>query len=147
MNKMFTLRGVSKSGKSDKVKRIADHIISNYPTVINFGIDTSKGDIHGVLQMKKFKIGLVSAGDDFSCVSEIERLIKIHNDIDLVINTCRTKGITRKYLHDNYNYSSGWLVKNIYVERYDPFDSVSQGNRDIRILDELKSWIIGLEKL
>ncbi|WP_417430296.1 hypothetical protein [Halpernia sp.] len=154
MKKLFTLRGVSNTGKSTKVKLIAEWININY-SAINHGIDFSKHDIIGVLQINKLKIGFVSAGDDLNQVKQIEKLLSLHkndennpgSDIDIIINTCRTKGAGRKYLENNFNHSKGWVSKNIFVERINPASTVLQAARDNRILDELKTWLTGVEKL
>jgi len=147
MKKMFTLRGVSECGKSTKVKAIAQWIINNYPHAINHGIDLTKRDISGVLEINKLKIGLISAGDDLPCVLGNERVLNNYPGMDILVNTCRTKGITRRYLEKNYNFSSGWLVKNIFVQKFNPANSLKESSRDNLILDELKCWLTGLEKL
>lgn len=155
MKKIFTLRGVSNTGKSTKVKVLAEWISVNY-SVINHGIDFSKHDILGVLQINKLKIGFIGAGDDLNQIRQIEKLFEQHTindnnekicDIDVIINTCRTKGAGSKYLQNNFNYNNGWLVKNIFVEKITPSSTSIQATRDSRILNELKAWITGLEKL
>ncbi|WP_433811438.1 hypothetical protein [Flavobacterium johnsoniae] len=147
MKKMFTLRGVSNCGKSSKVKDIANWILANYPHAINHGIDFTKGDISGVLEVNKVKIGFVAAGDDLSCVLGNDYILDVHNDIDIIINSCRTKGNPRKHLEVNYNFSTGWLVKNIFVTKYEPSNPSIESIRDLKIMEELKSWLTGLEKL
>jgi len=144
---MFTLRGVSYCGKSTKVKDLAAWISTNYPKVINTGVNLMAGDIHGVLQIGKLKIGFVSAGDDFSCIAVNDDLIATDPDIDIIINTCRTKGKTRQHLERNYNFSTGWLVRNIYVQKINPSNPTLEASRDALIMDELKTWLTGLEKL
>ena len=147
MKKMFTLRGVSHCGKSSKVKDIANWILANYPHAINHGIDFTKGDILGILQINKLKIGFVSAGDDLDCVLGNDSILEIDGTIDIIVNTCRTKGVSRKHLADNYNFSTGWLIKNIFVTKYDPPNPSLESIRDLKIMEELKSWLTGLEKL
>lgn len=155
MKRIFTLRGVSNTGKSTKVKILADWISVNY-SVVNHGIDFSKHDIFGVLQIKKLKIGFIGAGDDLNQIKQIEKLLAQHTingdnekncDVDIIVNTCRTKGAGRRYLQNNFNYHKGWLVKNIFVEKIHPSSASLEAMRDSRILDELKTWITGLEKL
>ncbi|WP_333660974.1 hypothetical protein [Chishuiella changwenlii] len=145
---MFTLRGVSNCGKSSKVKDIADWIINTYPQHININnsINLNKGDIKGILQINNLKIGFNSSGDDISCVLNNDDLLNNYPDIDILINSSRTKGATRNHLEKNYNYSTGWLVKYIYVQKFNPSNLNQEQTRDNLILDELKSWLIGLEK-
>lgn len=144
---MFTLRGVSNCGKSSKVRNIADWIIGYYPHAMNHGIDFTKGDIFGVLQIHNLMIGFVAADDDLPCVLKNDSLLDVYPDIDIIINTCRTRGKSRKHLAFNYNFSKGWLVKNILVTKYDPSNPLLESSRDLKIMDELKSWLTGLEKL
>ncbi len=146
MKKMFTLKGVDECGKSSKIKDFATWIITNY-THINHGIDLTKGDIFGVLEINKLKIGFVSAGDNLAEIIKNDTLLTKFPDVDILINTCRTKGKARRHLKNNYNSSTNWLVKYINVEKFNPSNSVLEHTRDIRILTELKTWITGLEKL
>jgi len=143
---MFTLRGVSNCGKSAKVKDLASWVLVNYPHSINHGVILAHGDIVGVLQINKLKIGFVSSGDDYNCIICNDSLLNQFPDIDVLVNTSRTKGVTRQHLEHHYNYSTGWLVKNIYVERFYPSNPTLESRRDVFISDELRSWLTGLEK-
>ena len=146
MKKMFTLKGVDECGKSSKIKDLANWIITNY-THINHGIDLTKADVYGVLEINKLKIGFVSAGDNLAEVKRNDDLLTKFPDVDILINACRTRGKGRKHLLNNYNYSTNWLVKYIYVEKFNPSNTALEHTRDIRILTELKTWITGLEKI
>lgn len=143
---MFTLRGVSESGKSSKIRDIAIWILNNYPHATH-NINFALGDISGCIEINKLKIGLVAAGDDLECVSINGDLLQKIPDIDILINTSRTKGCTRNYLETNYNRSTGWLRVNIFVTHYSPTNPSLESIRDAQILDELKTWITGLEKI
>ena len=148
MKKMFTLKGVSNCGKSSKVKETAEWVMNNYPhhQNINNSINLTKGDIRGVLQVNNLKIAFNSAGDDLDCVLGNDDLLNLYPDIDILVNTCRTKGATRIHLDKNFNYSTGWLVKKIYVNKFNPSNQPQEQARDLLILDELKAWLTGLEK-
>ncbi|WP_231388316.1 hypothetical protein [Sphingobacterium hungaricum] len=143
---MITLRGVSECGKSTKVKQLAEWIINNYSHT-NLGVNITNGDINGVLIIGKVKIGFNSAGDDFECVSGNDSLIINYPDIDILINTSRTKGITRRHLEFHYNESNGWLVHNIFVNKLIPSNTVLENQRDRYIMDKLISLITGLDKI
>lgn len=154
MKKMFTLRGVANSGKTTKIKQIAQWVIDNYPVSIPHNIDVSKGDILGILQVNKLRIGFVSAGDDLEQVKRLEQLLShgngednSENSIDIIVNACRTRGAGRKYLQTNFNRKTGWLTTNIYVEKFAKTQITQQIVRDAALIDELKSWLTGLEKL
>lgn len=154
MKKIFTLIGVDNTGKTTKVKQLAEWVRNNY-SAVNQGINFSDHEIFGVLQVNKLKIGFISAGDNLGEVMKIEELFNEHkdnnneneNDIDIIVNSCRTKGAGRKYLQSNFNRSTGWLPINIYVEKINPASPALQIVRDNEILVELKTWLTGLEKL
>ncbi|HAO06427.1 MULTISPECIES: hypothetical protein [Chryseobacterium] len=144
MKKMFTLRGVSKTGKTTKVKLIAEWISNNY---LNKEFDLKKGDICTVFEVDNLYIAFVSAGDDINQVKKINNLLKEYENIDIVINACRTRGAGRKYLEGNFNKEKGWLVKNIFVKKLGKEMIEEQEIRDSKILEELKTWLTGVKKL
>ncbi|WP_315016677.1 hypothetical protein [Capnocytophaga leadbetteri] len=145
MKKMFTLRGASSCGKSSKIKVIAKWIINNYTPIIS-KIDFNDSDILGVLQVGKLKIGFVSAGDNKECVMGADKILQENPDIDIIINCCRTKGETYQYIKSKY-YDKGWIGKYIDVEKFDANDNKKQKQRDDKIIEEIKSWLLGIEKL
>lgn len=154
MKKMFTLRGVSNTGKTTKIKQIAQWVINNYQVTNLHNIDTTKGEILGILEVNKLRIGFVSAGDDLAQVKKVEQLLldnknegDIKDTVDIIINACRTRGAGRRYLENNFNKKNGWLSVNIYVKPLNASQLAQQISRDIEIIDELKSWLTGLEKL
>ena len=147
MKKMFTLKGVEKCGKSSKIKDFAIWIITNYPNHINHGINTSNGDIFGVLEINKLKIGFVSAGDNLKEVLRNDELLSNVPDVDILINSCRTREKSRNHILNNYNYSTNWLAKFINVQKFNPSNPTLELSRDSRIQTELQTWITGLEKL
>ena len=146
MKKMFTLRGASSCGKSSKIKVIAKWIINNYTPIIS-KIDFNDSDILGVLQVGKLKIGFVSAGDNKECVMGADKILQENPDIDIIINCCRTKGETYQYINSRYSYNNGWIGKYIDIERYEANEKIKQQQRDNRIIEEIKSWLLGIEKL
>jgi len=145
MKKIFILKGNPNTGKTTKINTIADWIINNYsiPNTIKLDPADFKLDTHGILTIKKLTIGINSAGDDFESVRKIDD-IAINSDI--ILCACRTKGITYQHIYKNYNFATGWLDKIIYVEEYLPTQTIDIYNRDLRIIEELKTWLIGLEK-
>lgn len=145
---MFTLRGVSNTGKTTKVKQIAQWVIDNYPVTNPHNIDTTKGEILGILKVNKLSIGFISAGDDLKQVKKVEELLNKEDiEIDIIINACRTRGAGRRYLEHHFNRKTGWLTTNIYIEKFNASNINQQSIRDKQIIDELKSWLTGLEKL
>lgn len=154
MKKMFTLRGVSNTGKTTKIKQIAQWVIDNYPVTNPHNIDTKKGEILGILKVNKLCIGFISAGDDLAQVKKVEQLLLYNKGengnectIDIIINACRTRGAGRKYLDNNFNRKTGWVKTNLYIERFNASQVADLTSRDSQIFDELKSWLTGLEKL
>ena len=149
MKKMFTLRGASSCGKSSKIKEIAEWIRDNYSPIV-LGINFNDLDILGVLQVGKLKIGFVSAGDNEECVKGADEILQQYPDIDIIINCCRTKGETYEYIKSKY-YDKGWIGKCIYVKKFDANDNERQKQRDDKIIEEIieeiKSWLLEIEKL
>ena len=143
---MFTLKGVSSCGKSSKIKAIAEWIEDNYhPKVL--GIDFNDRDILGVLQVGKLKIGFVGAGDNEECVKGADKILQQYPDIDIIINCCRTRGKTYQYINSTYSYNNGWIGKYIDVEKFKANEVTKQQQRDNKIIEEIKSWLLGIEKL
>lgn len=147
---MFTLKGKSNAGKTTLIKKIAQWIIDNYPVVNNTlpsplpgkksnGVDEE--DIIGKLQIGNLVIGFNSAGDNLDECEKIEKLISENEEegnvgLNIIINACRTKGSTREYIDT-------FVKNNKIIHKYIDIDT----NNRVRIEDELKSWLIGLEKL
>lgn len=153
MKKIFIIKGKSNTGKTTKINQIAEWIISNYHCSNTIGLDSSNllKDTHGILTIKKLTIGINSSGDDEHEVKKIDDL-KVNNtennsSPDIIICSCRTRGRGRRHIINNYNASTGWLRVFIDAEEYPKTDTQNQNLRDTRILDELKSWLTGLEKL
>jgi hypothetical protein len=150
MKKIFILKGGNDCGKTTKINLLAEWIISSYsiPNTIGLDVTNYRKDTLGVLTIGKLKIGINSAGDNEGEVKRLDGLINnSNNDIDIIICACRTRGKGRQYLNNNYNYSNGWLQKFINIEKFPKVDVTNQTARDIRKIDELKTWLIGLEKL
>lgn len=145
MRKIIILKGISETGKTTKIKQIADWIMQNYTcsTTITMPAQTD-WDIHGILTINKFTIGFNSAGDDENQVKKLDKLLIDETPPDIIICACRTKGRGLQYLKNNYNGKTGWLQAWVSVERVDPADCIE---RDKHVIDELKGWLIGLEKL
>ena len=150
MRKIFILKGKSETGKTTKINQIAEWIINNYKCPNSIGLNTSNylQDTHGILTVNKLTIGINSAGDNLGEVKKIDNL-NLHNDVrpDIILCTCRTKGKGRKHIKDNYNRATGWLSVIIGVEEFSKIDLKNQTARDTRVIEELKTWLIGLEKL
>ena len=153
MNKIFILKGKSETGKTTKVNQIAEWIISNYSCLNTIGFDPTNllKDTHGILTIKKMTIGINSSGDTETEVKKINNLksnsSENNSTPDIIICSCRTKGKGRRHIINNYNIANGWLSIFINVEEYQKTDLKNQNLRDVRIINELKSWLIGLEKL
>ncbi|MFK8274965.1 hypothetical protein ACI76Y_04695 [Capnocytophaga cynodegmi] len=146
IRRMFTLKGASCSGKSTKIKEIAKWIQENYSAINIDKIDfDSNEDILGILQVNNLKIGFVSAGDNLDCVKGADTLLQKDEDIDIILNCCRSRGETYQYINSNYSYQKGWIGKYIYVNRFNEIQK--QRERDKRVIEELKCWLMGLEKI
>lgn len=150
MKKIFILKGVANTGKTTKINQIAEWIINTYSVANTIGLDVTDLEINtwGILTIGKLKIGFNSAGDNDDEIKKIDKLLnKFENNIDIIICACRTKGVSYQHLYKNYIRPKGWLDTYINVEEYKPTDLINQSARDIRVFNELKVWLIGLEKL
>lgn len=152
MKKIFILKGGDDTGKTTKINNIVDWILTNYKGATSNIRPINNVDRYGVIQINKLVIGFNTAGDNEGEVKKIDYLKGLlndseNNDLDIIICACRTRGKGRQYILDNYNYSSGWLQKIINLDKYAKADTASQIARDIRKIEELKTWLTGLEKI
>lgn len=156
MKKIFILKGGDDTGKTTKINEIVDWILTNYTGSFSNIKRINTVDRYGVIQINKLAIGFNTAGDNEDEVKKIDYLKGLlnnsdsndgDNDLDIIICACRTKGKGRKYILNNYNYSNGWLQKFINIEKYAKADIASQTARDLRKIEELKTWLTGLEKI
>ncbi len=145
MKKIFILKGVSETGKTTKINTIANWIITNYKIPNTIGLDSLnfKKDSNGILTINKLNIGINSAGDN---IGEIKKIDVFAPNVDIIVCACRTKGATYQHLYKNYTRPNGWLAVYINVDEFPKLDLVNQKIRDNRIIDELQTWLIGLEK-
>lgn len=145
MKKIIVLKGVSNTGKTTKINIIADWIIRKYniPNTIGLDVLDFEKNTFGLLTINNLIIGVNSAGDDQMCIEQIDKLSPL---CDILICCCRTKGITYQHIYKNYNRNTGWLDTIIPVDEISPANPVNQAIRDARIVDELQTWLIGLEK-
>lgn len=147
MKKIFILKGVSDTGKTTKINTIAQWIIENYgaENTIGLNIDNLEINTWGILKVGNLIIGINAAGDNEHEILKVDDLVK-QFDIDIIICACRTKGITYQHLYKNYIRRNGWLDTYIDVNHLDKNDISGIQNRDTRILEELRTWLVGLEK-
>ncbi len=145
MKKIFVLKGNSDTGKTTKINTIAEWIINKYniPNTINLDVTDLKKDTYGILTINNLRIGINSAGDNFDLVRKIDSLAPT---CDIIIASCRTKGITYQHLKKNYNWANNWLDKYIDVHEYQATQTNQIAARDLQIIDVLQSWLTGLEK-
>lgn len=145
MKRIIYLKGVSNTGKSTKINQIADWIINKYliPNTIGLDVADLQKDTLGLLKVNNLVIGINTAGDDEKCIKQIDR---IAHECDILICSCRTSGITYQHIYKNYNRISGWLETKIFVDKITPANITNQALRDADIIEELQTWLIGLEK-
>lgn len=147
MRKIFVLKGVSNTGKTTKINTIADWIINKYgiPNTIGLNQNNLKEDTLGIMIINNLTIGFNSSGDTLSEVKKIEKL-KEEDYPDIILCACRTRGKGLKFLKNTFNYSNGWLPVYLKIDEFSKVDIVNQSKRDLQILDDLQTWLIGLEK-
>ena len=156
MKKIFIVKGGDDTGKTTKINLIIDWIFANYTISNSVIIPINQIDRYGIIQINKLTIGFNTAGDNETEVKKIDNLKgvlnninddNLLNDLDIIICACRTKGKGRQYIINNYNYSNNWLQKFINIEKFSKADVAKQNARDLRKIEELKTWLIGLEKI
>ena len=145
MKRIIILKGVSNTGKTTKINIIADWIIKKYSIPNTIGLDVTDfgKDTVGLLRVNNLIIGINTAGDDDNCIKQIDTIAP---KCDILICSCRTKGITYQHIYKNYNRSLGWLETKINVDEITPGNITTQSVRDATIIEELKTWLTGLEK-
>lgn len=145
MKRIIILKGVSNTGKTTKINQIADWIIRKYDIPNTIGLDVTDfgKDTIGLLKVNKLVIGINTAGDDDVCIKQIDMIAPKCN---ILICSCRTKGVTYQHIYKNYNRISGWLETIIFVDKINPTSAAKQSIRDAGVIDELQTWLIGLEK-
>jgi hypothetical protein len=145
MKRIIVLKGISNTGKTTKINQISDWIIRKYaiPNTIGLDITNFEKDTIGILKINNLLVGINTAGDDDECIKQIDAIAP---NCDILICSCRTQGVTYQHIYKNYNRSSGWLETIIYVNKINPSNLASQAIRDLGIIDELQTWLIGLEK-
>lgn len=148
MKKIFILKGVSNTGKTTKINQVAEWIITTYSVPNTIGLDITNYEINtwGVLTIGNLVIGFNSAGDNLNEIKKVDKIVRDFPNVDIIICACRTKGITYQHLYKNYIRRNGWLDTYINVDELLPTDIVNQQIRDNRIVRELETWLIGLEK-
>lgn len=152
MKKIFVLKGGDETGKTTKINQIIDWILTDYTITNSVFIPINSVDKYGIIQIDKLTIGFNTAGDNETEVKKIDTLKSMLNsnddvkDLDIIVCACRTRGKGRQYINNNYNYPNGWLQKFINIEKFAKADVANQTARDIIKIDELKTWLLGLEK-
>lgn len=110
---VFANWGHASQGKSDTVKRIAQEIITAFPTATTnpVTIDYST-DIHVIISIGKIKIGIESQGDPNSRL--FASLTKFSSDnCDIIVCSTRTSGATVdsvSALHASHGYDIVWFT-------------------------------------
>ncbi|WP_146171743.1 hypothetical protein [Flavobacterium magnum] len=150
MNKIIILKANSNTGKTTKINTIADWIITTHGAANTIGLDPAHltKDSCGVLTVGKLNILVNSAGDDHASVLKIDAALQsFHGQVDIILCSCRTKGITYQHLYKNYNRSTGWLDVIIPIAEFTPANPTRQAARDAALLAEIQAWLTGLPKL
>jgi Cdc6-like AAA superfamily ATPase len=143
MKRIIILKGTADTGKTTIINMVVQWILSTYQVANTVGFDPAnlQADTSGVLTINKLRVGINSAGDDEANVLRIDTLAQAQCDI--ILCSCRTKGITYQHIYKTYNYSAGYLQTLIYTE---PVAHVLVAPTNLAKAGEVKDWIIGLEK-
>jgi len=86
----ISLRGTSKTGKSQTIRTFVELLTAKYPDTISEHEHRTKTDIRVVLTVNRLKIGVESRGDRLS--ESLDLFVK--SGCDVIICATRTKGRT-----------------------------------------------------
>jgi len=141
--KIFYFTGAGDTGKTTKINTVAKWIIDTYKTPNTIGLDSGnlRRDTLGVLIINNLRIGINSSGDN---LHEVTKIDTVNKDIDILICCSRTSGKGFQYIKKNYNYNNGWLEMQFRVNNLAPTNITGQTARDNRLIEDLKTWLIGL---
>jgi hypothetical protein len=110
---IFANWGHARQGKSDTVKRIAQEILTNFPTATSFPTTINfSGDIQVIINIGKVKIGIESEGDPNGRLFESLEMFSSAN-CDIIICSTRTSGGTVdavSALHSSHGYDIVWVT-------------------------------------
>lgn len=147
MKRIIVLKGKENTGKSSKIVELYKWMIDNFDCNYEGRIKEKNGDIFGTIDIGTLTIGFNSAGDNEEEVKRIDDLLKLplpNKEPHIIICACRTKGKPYWYLRDNYSNSSEYLTHFIRLRAYPSAETESIKKRDDRILNELKTLLIGI---
>lgn len=145
MKKIIIVRGVEDTGKTTTIQKIIAWLENNY-TINKTFQENEHGDTRAVFEIGNFTIGFNSSGDNLLEVAKIEKLKTNRGTYaDIIICASRTRGETQKFFKENFSYNQNWLKIYQNVRRVDPMEE--RAKRDTRIFEEIKTRLIGIEKM
>lgn len=144
MKKILIIRGISDSGKSTIINQVIDWVLGNYINTNTITFEGNGVDRYGYIQVGSFKIGFISQGDTYEHAKL--RLEELHLlDCDVIVCASRTRLSSYSAVWEFINLHN--TVRLIYLHRFiDVLFPVNTPQTNI-VVEELQTWLTGLEKL
>ena len=144
MKRILVVKGVSDSGKSTIKNQIIDWGLTNYTNTNTITFEGNGIDRFGYIQVNRFRIGFISEGDTYEHVKM--RLEELHLlDCDVIICSCRTRLSSYSAVWEFINLHNS--IRLTYPSRFiNVFIPANVAQTNI-VVQELQTWLTGLEKL
>lgn len=150
MKKIFIVKGISNCGKSTIINLVIDWVLQNYPNnqnSIQFEpkiLPENEFDRFGIIQVNKLKVGFVSEGDTYDHVKM--RLALFHElNCDIIVCASRTRLSSYTAVWEFLNLHN--LTRLTYLHRFIDVYFPANDAQTILAVEEIQTWLTGLEKL
>ena len=144
MKKILIVKGVSDSGKSTIINQVIDWVLTNYTNTNTITVEGNGVDRYGYIQVNHFRIGFISEGDTYEHVKM--RLEELHLlDCDVIVCASRTRLSSFTAVLEFTNLHNA--IRLIYLHRFiNIFPPANTLQTDL-VVEELQTWLTGLEKI
>lgn len=144
MKKIFIVKGISDTGKSTIINQVIDWVLANYTNTNTITVEGNSVDRYGYIQVGQFRIGFISEGDTYEHVKL--RLEELHLfDCDVIVCACRTRLSSFSAVWEFINLHN--TVRLSYLHRFIDVFFPANTPQTALVVEELKTWLTGLEKL
>lgn len=141
MKKIIILKGISNVGKSTILNQLINWLLNNHTQTNNIKIEGNKVDRYGLIEIKGYKIGIITEGDRYH--HTVMRLNEIHNqNCDVIVCCCRTRlssyTAVKEFIHNHNNPQKSYLP--IWINLLPAVNNL-QSNQTLL---ELKAYLKGI---
>lgn len=144
MKKILIVKGVSDAGKSTIINQVIDWVLGNYTNTNTITVEGNGVDRYGYIQVGSFRIGFISEGDTYEHVKL--RLEELHLlDCDVIVCASRTRLSSFSAVWEFINLHN--TVRLSYLHRFIDVFFPANTQQTALVVEELQTWLTGLEKL